>query len=104
MDEPRRLATRKTWVSTAIAGMSKRVAENHVGRLPSHTGKLFEGLAVGGHLAVELLKQDAAHLDDVLRLAAKESDLFDLFLQGFVRQCSKSFGVLYLGRGALLPC
>jgi len=80
---------------------AKRVAKDHVGRLPSHAGKLLEGFPVGGDLAVVLLEEASAHLDDVFRFAAIKPNLPDLGLEGFVRQRGEILGRVVFGKK---PC
>jgi hypothetical protein len=65
----------------------RRLAEgdvqHHVGGLAAHAGQGLQRLARARHLAAVLLDQDAAGLQQVLRLAAVQADGADVALQPF---------------------
>src|SRR5690606_30820885 len=61
--------------------LSKRRVEYHVGGLAADAGQGFKVFAVVRDLTAVLLDQDAAGLDDVLRLASVQADGLDVLRQ-----------------------
>ena len=59
--------------------LAERHIEHHVGGLAAHAGQGLQRLARARHLAAMLLDEDAAGLDQVLRLGAEQADGADLF-------------------------
>ena len=61
--------------------------QNHIGRLATHAGQRFQRLPLSGHFTAMLLDQGLTQLDDIGRLAVKQSDGFDVLLQtGFTQR------------------
>ncbi len=73
-------------------GLAEGGVEHHVGGLASHAGQGFEIPAVVRHLAAELLDEDAAGLDDVLRLVVEQADGLDVLLQPLFAQFEDGLG------------
>ncbi|MFT7190577.1 MAG: hypothetical protein ACI9KS_000547 [Sulfitobacter sp.] len=61
-----------------LGGVLEPHVQHDIGGLAAHAGQADEGGARRGHLAVELVDELLAELDDVLGLVAKQTDGFDM--------------------------
>ena len=67
-------------------GLAESNVQNDVGCFASHAWQTFQSFSVGRNLALVSVKQDAAGLQDVLGLAAKQANGFDVAFQPFLPQ------------------